>query len=225
MTTDDTADGAARAGTAEDTAHAAVILAGGRSSRMGRPKAWLALGAAPLLAHVVARVRPLVTEIVVVAAAGQELPPLGARLVPARVVRDRVPGLGPLPALVLGLESVAAPWVLALGCDAPFVRPALLALLARECADAGADAAIPLWEGRPQPLVAVYRRRLAGRLAALAAAGERRLQAIAALPDVRLVPPERLRAADPEGASFRTLNTPAEYAAALAAWEREAPGE
>jgi len=191
----------------------AVILVGGHSRRMGRPKAWLTLGDLPLLVHVAARVRPLVREIVVVAAAHQDLPALEAR-----VLRDPVPDLGPLPALALGLAAIATPYAFALGCDAPFVRRAVLRLLAREVV--GAAAAIPLWDGRPQPLIAVYHRRLADPLATLNKAGERRLQAAAALPGVRLVPAERLREADPEGASFRTLNTPAEYAAALERWER-----
>jgi len=213
---------------------AAVILAGGRSRRMGRPKPWLELGGVPLLVHVLRAVRPLVREIVVVAAAGQELPQLGdpgtpgvpaapavdraAAAVPIRIARDRVPDLGPLPALALGLATVRAGHAFALACDAPFVRRAVLDLLVRE--SAGADAAIPIWDERPQPLVAIYRCRLASELAALAKAGERRLQAITALPGVRLVPSERVRALDPEGLSFRTLNTPADYAAARRRWSR-----
>ena len=194
----------------------AVILTGGRSRRMASPKAWLPLSEVPLLLHVAARVRPLVREIVVVAAAHQDLPALEAR-----VLRDPVPDLGPLPALALGLAAIATPYAFALGCDAPFVRRAVLRLLAREAA--GADSAIPLWQGRPQPLVAVYHRRLADPLAALGKAGERRLGAVTALPGVHLVPEERLREADPEGASFRTLNTPAEYAAAIERWGRGTP--
>ena len=193
----------------------AVILTGGRSSRMGRPKAWLPLGGVPLLQLVAARVRPLACDIVVVAAAGQDLPPLDAR-----VLRDEIPALGPLPALALGLAAIATPYAFALGCDAPFVRRAVLRLLARE--GAGAEGAIPLWDSRPQPLVALYHGRLAGVLTSMAAAGERRLQALATLPGMRLVPTERLRECDPEGVSFRTLNTPAEYAAAVDAWARGA---
>jgi molybdopterin-guanine dinucleotide biosynthesis protein A len=148
---------------------------------------------------------------VVVAAAGQDLPPLDAR-----VLRDEIPDLGPLPALALGLAAIATPYAFALGCDAPFVRRAVLRLLARE--GVGAEGAISVWGGLPQPLVALYHRRLAASLSAMAAAGERRLQALATLPGVRLVPAERLRERDPEGTSFRTLNTPAEYAAAADAW-------
>lgn len=180
---------------------------------MGRPKPWLELDGVPLLVHVVERCRPWVSEIVVVAAPGQDLPPLSD----VAIVRDRHPGEGPLPALALGLATIAAPWALALGCDGPAVHASVVARLADE-RGADVDAVIPVWQGRPQPLVALYRRTLAPRLDGLVAAGERRLQAIAQLPRVRLVREEILRPLDPAGETFRTLNTPEEYAAAVAAW-------
>jgi molybdopterin-guanine dinucleotide biosynthesis protein A len=203
----------------DETLHeslSAIILAGGRSARMGRPKAWLDFGGEPLLARLVARVRALVREVVVVAAVAQDLPVLDAR-----VVRDRAPDLGPLPALLLGLETVTTPHAFALGCDTPLLRPAVLDLLAREHLRLGPAATIPVWDGRTQPLVGVYARTLAATLAAMVAAGERRLQTLAEIPGVRLVAAERLHAADPDGTSFRPMNTPAEYDAAHRLWEKE----
>lgn len=190
----------------------AVILAGGRSSRMGRPKAWLPVDGVPMLVHVAARVRPLVSEIVVVAAPGQDLPALEG-LGPVRVVSDRVEDEGPLPALALGLVTIARPYAIALGCDAPLVRLELLRFLAEACERADADAAIPRWNDRLQPLVAAYHRRLASRLQALAASGERRLQTLAHLERIRLVDADELRAIDPDGRSFTPVNTPLEFAA------------
>jgi molybdopterin-guanine dinucleotide biosynthesis protein A len=187
----------------------AVILAGGRSRRMGSPKPWLPLDGVPLLAAVATRVRPLVSEIIVVTAAGRDLPACEAR-----VLHDREPDLGPLPALALGLDAVRTSHAFVLGCDVPLVRRAVLRLLTREIGDL--DGVVPLWGDRLQPLVALYHRRLAPTLAALATAGERRLQAVAALPCVATVSAERLRLVDPDGISFRTLNTPEDYAAACA---------
>jgi molybdopterin-guanine dinucleotide biosynthesis protein A len=187
---------------------ACIVLAGGRSSRMGHEKATLAFGGVPLVAYVIARVRPLVSEVIVVAAEAQALPELDAR-----VVRDRLFAEGPLPALALGLATVTTPWAFAVGCDTPFVRRALLRALAAEVGSA--RAAIPSAGDRLQPLLALYHRDLAAPLERLVAAGERRLQAIAALPDVLVVPAARLAACDPDGLSFRSLNTPAEYAEAL----------
>ena len=200
---------------------------------MGRPKAWLPLDGTPLLLHVVERVRPLVREVVIVAAAGQELP-LAATATDAitaaahpgvdsasltiRIVRDPVPTLGPLAAVATGLGAITTTHALALACDAPCVCSAVLALLARQ--PAAFDAVMPLADDRPQPLVARYARRLAPALDRLVADGERRLQAIADRPRVRLLPPSALRKVDPDGVSFRTLNTPADYDALLRAWPR-----
>ena len=201
---------------------AAIILVGGRSSRMGRPKPWLDLAGRSLLARVVERVRPWAHDVVLVAAPGQALPPLdeehASGPVPLlTVVRDDHPGEGPLPALALGLAAVSARWALALGCDAPLVRPDLVARLAEE-RTADVDAVIPWWGGRPQPLVALYRGTLAATLTALVTAGERRLHAIASLPRIQVVPQDALRPFDPDGESFRSINTPDEYAAAVAIW-------
>ena len=63
---------------------AGIILCGGKSSRMGRDKAWLPWCGQPMIAHVVSILRPIVDEVVVVASDALELPPLEAR-----VVRDR----------------------------------------------------------------------------------------------------------------------------------------
>lgn len=193
---------------------AAIVLVGGGSTRMGRPKAWLDFDGMPVLARVVERVRPAVDEIVLVAAPGQALPPVGDDVT---VVRDTHPGEGPLPALALGLRTIATPWALAVGCDGPLLRPAVVAHLAGLRDDAW-DAIVPVWNDRPQPLVALYRRALRPTLDAMVVEGERRLQAIARLPRVRRVEADALRALDPEGESFRSLNTPDEYAAALAAF-------
>lgn len=194
----------------------AIVLAGGRSSRMGRPKAWLPLGGVPLLTRVTTRVRPFVDAIVVVAAAGQDLPP-----VDARIVRDPAPDLGPLPALACGLAEVATPWALALACDGPFLHPALLDALVAAAADGAPEAVVPRFDGRLQPLVALYHRDLVPTLAALVAAGERRLHVLGARPRVRVLDEEAIRRVDPAGASFRPLNTPQEWEAAEAAWHAE----
>jgi molybdopterin-guanine dinucleotide biosynthesis protein A len=205
---------------------AAIILVGGRSSRMGCPKLWLDVAGRSLLVRVVERVLPWAGHIVLVAAPCQDLPPLDdahagfARPPTFMVVHDDHPGEGPLPALALGLAVTSAPWAVALGCDAPLVRPGIIHRLAAE-RDAAVDAVIPQWDGRPQPLVALYRPTLAPTLIALVASGERRLHAIATLPRVCLVPAEALRALDPAGDSFRCVNTPDEYAAAVATWTAE----
>src|SRR5437879_8946661 len=81
-----------------------VVLAGGKSSRMGRPKAWLPFHGQPMLARVLARLGPLFAECVVVRAPDQELPPVDARL-----VEDEAPGQGPVAGLAAGLAAITGP--------------------------------------------------------------------------------------------------------------------
>lgn len=86
----------------------AVLLAGGKSSRMGSDKAWLPWRGRPLLSHVVDVVVSACNHpVVVVAAAGQQLPPLH----PASIRVDDPPEFdqpGPLVALFAGLGVLAA---------------------------------------------------------------------------------------------------------------------
>src|SRR3954470_13122208 len=80
-----------------------VILCGGRSSRMGRPKAWLPFGGELMLRRVVRVLRGVVEPVVVVAAPGQDVPELPAEVA---IVRDEIEGKGPLAGLAAGLAAL-----------------------------------------------------------------------------------------------------------------------
>jgi molybdopterin-guanine dinucleotide biosynthesis protein A len=83
---------------------AGIVLCGGQSSRMGRPKAWLPVAGELMLPRVVRLLSEIVSPIVVVAAPEQELPPLPPDVI---VVNDPVPGRGPLQGLATGLAALA----------------------------------------------------------------------------------------------------------------------
>lgn len=189
---------------------AGAVLAGGLSTRMGRPKAWLPFGGEPLLRRVVDRLRECFAEVVVVAAADQELPETNAP-----IVYDRRPARGPLGAIETALGSVAAPAVFAVSCDTPFLQAALtrrVADLAREW-----DVVVPRWEGRLHPLCAAYRTSLRTAVSRLLDA--ERLRPVFLLEETRsrILDEEEIRTLDPAGLSFVNANTPEEYAAAVAA--------
>jgi molybdenum cofactor guanylyltransferase len=101
---------------------AGIVLCGGRSSRMGTPKAWLPFGDELMLPRVVRIVREAVGLVVVVAAPGQDVPPLPADV---RIVRDEVEGRGPLGGLAAGLAALEgeADVVYLSSCDVPLLRP------------------------------------------------------------------------------------------------------
>jgi molybdopterin-guanine dinucleotide biosynthesis protein A len=175
---------------------------------MGRDKAWLPWRGQPMIAHVVSILRPIVDEVVVVASAALELPPLDAR-----VVRDREPALGPLAGIREGLEQIRADFAFVTGTDAPFLSPAFVkTLLACGCA------AAPEIDGHVQTLAAVYPRDALERIDAMLAEGCARPLRVLEEFDYRKFSAEEL----PDPQSVRGFNTPEEYLEAVREFEGKA---
>jgi molybdopterin-guanine dinucleotide biosynthesis protein A len=192
-----------------------VILCGGESRRMGRPKAWLPFGGEPLLRRVVGRVAEGLGggPIVVVAAPGQELPELPDGVI---VARDPVRGRGPLQGLAAGLAALpdSVELAYASATDAPLLVPAWITYLAGRIGDA--DLAIPLAGGYHHPLAALYRRAaVLPAIEALLAADRLRPVFLMEAVSTRVIPEDGLRAVDPDLATLRNLNTMADYEQAL----------
>ncbi len=189
------------------------MLCGGQSRRMGRDKAVLPVDGRTLVEHVVGLIRPWVDEVVLSARAGQ------AGLPDERVVFDRAPDRGPLPAAVDALEFVSCDVVLMLAVDTPRLVPALIPLLESRLADA--DVAVPWVNGHPVMALSVVRRDAVRRVAPLLpeGAGLRDL-----LPLLRCVAVNEveLRTVDPGLQSFLPCNTPEEFAAAFCGPRAEA---
>jgi len=190
---------------------AVVFLAGGQSSRMGSPKAWLEFEGRPLLQHLVERMLRHFPEAVVVGAPGQELPET-----PATVVRDDVPGEGPVRGMAAGLRAVTRPLAFITSCDAPFLDPGVARYLANVCACY--DVAVPEWEGRLNPLHAVYRSTVQPLLERNLAEGRRRPVHLFEQVRTCTVPEAELQALDPEGRTFMNVNSPEDYARAARLW-------
>src|SRR5215469_6970766 len=139
---------------------AGIVLAGGRSSRMGTPKAALEWHGSTLLRRTVGIVsRAAGGPVLVVRAPGQILPDLPSQV---EVVDDPREGLGPVQGLAAGLAAVAGRAEVAFACstDLPFLHPAFVRRVLR-AADEGADVGLPVARGYPQPLAAAYRTTLA----------------------------------------------------------------
>ncbi|MGC8779686.1 MAG: molybdenum cofactor guanylyltransferase [Anaerolineae bacterium] len=204
-----------------------LILAGGRSRRMGQDKVWMELEGTPLVARLVHRVLPLAGEVLFSANAGDRFEAFGATLpVPTRVVRDRFPEMGPLAGLHAGLSAARHDLLLALAADLPFVNPALLRHLIGLAE--GFDAVVPQTTdpvtGRPQwePLHALYRRTCLPAIEAHLAAGNRQVICFFDAVRVRAVGPAELCRFDPELLSFFNVNTPADWARGLEIVRRQA---
>lgn len=188
-------------------AASAIVLAGGRSLRMGTAKASLDFGGVPILTRIVAELRKRFGEIVVVA------DPESKVSLEVKVVRDATAFQGPADALRRGLDAITSEIAFACSCDLPLLKAdaaaAIVAMLENF------DAAIPVIGERLQPLHAAYRKRCARALATLAARGESRLSAIADAVNSRRVSEDELRAIDPRLTSFLNVNTPDDYRRAL----------
>jgi molybdopterin-guanine dinucleotide biosynthesis protein A len=212
-----------------------LILAGGRSRRMGQDKIWQPLGqdGVPLIERVVAHVRPMADEFLFSANAAEPFDALISHLrgqgVPAQVVPDRFPGAGPLAGLHAGLSAARCESLLAVAGDMPFINPALVAHLFALMP--GFDVVIPellhprTGEAVKEPLHALYRQSCTQVVAARLAAGER--QMVGFLPDVRVrvVAPDEIRDFDPDFRSFFNVNTPEDWKAAEQMLAGELSGE
>lgn len=192
---------------------AAIVLAGGRSLRFGSDKAAAPFAGRPLLQWVVDAVAVECDEVVVVRASAQVLPEMTCTR-PTMVAVDDEEAHGPVHGLLAGLSASGAPWVFAVGCDTPLVRPALVRELWRLAR--GYDGALPIIGRKEQPLVAVYRREpLLEAVQSAASSGEGRLLAAIAGLALRRVPETELVDVDPELDSFKGANTAAELAQLL----------
>ena len=189
----------------------AVILTGGKSSRMGRPKALLPFDGEPLITHVVRTLKKMFAEAVVVAAPEQELP-----ILPVVLVRDEVAYQGPVSGIYHGLKESSQEICFVTSCDAPFLNLQLIAHLLAQISDS--DVVVPYWQERYQPLHAAYRRSVAPLLREQLDRGELRPISLYAKVRTREIHQDEIRRLDPEGLSFLNMNNPDDYQAALEMW-------
>jgi molybdopterin-guanine dinucleotide biosynthesis protein A len=184
-----------------------IILCGGQSTRMGSPKALLPIGPTTMLQFVAERLAKAVTEIVIVAAASQQLPALPN----CRVVYDAVPDRGPVEGLRAGLSALSgtcdAAYITA--CDTPLLLPEVVAFLGQRLGDA--DAIAPLDGDQPHPLIAIYRTSLVLAAENLLQAGRPSLRSLLASIRTRWVDIAEFRQIDPELLTFQNINSPEDY--------------
>src|SRR5919199_2215154 len=200
---------------------AGILLAGGRSSRMGTPKAHLEWHGSTLLRRTAGIVaRGVDGPVVVVRAPRQELPPLPPEV---EIVEDAREGRGPLQGIAAGLAQMRgrAEVCFVSSVDVPLLHPLFVRRVVAALDD-DTDVVLPEAQGHRHPLAAVYRTTLLGEVEALIAAD--RLKPaflfdrcrVKRLGDADLLGDRGLAAADPGLASLLNLNEPADYAAARA---------
>ena len=185
-----------------------IVLAGGRSTRMGQDKASLPFGDETMLGRLI-RIAGSVAEDVLVVARPDQSVPAGVR-----VVFDPVADLGPLAGIAAGLSASASELNIIVACDMPLVRPEVLRRLVERRGDA--DICLAVVDGRASPLCAVYRTTVASAAQTLLASGERRVMALLDRVQTKRVDAAAFRDIDPQLESFISCDTPETYAALLA---------
>ncbi len=206
----------------KSVASGGVVLAGGRSSRMGTPKAALEWHGSTLLRRTVGILaRATDGPVVVVRASGQDLPALPKGAV---VVDDPREGKGPVQGIAAGLAALRgeAETAFVTSTDLPFLHPAFVRRVLRVLGAPGdgPDVALPVARGYQQPLAAAYRTGLAGLAERLVK--EDRLRpaflfaecTVTRLDDATLLADPDLAARDPDLDSVLNVNTPEDYQAA-----------
>ncbi|MCA9246683.1 MAG: molybdenum cofactor guanylyltransferase [Planctomycetales bacterium] len=191
----------------------AIILCGGKSTRMGASKAWLRWGDETMLARIVRILAPLGERVVVVAAEGQTLPELPAEII---VARDRNPDRGPLEGLAAGLRALPTDCdtVYVSGCDTPLLRADFVERLFSQLAENATDeqdAVAPCDGDFVYPLAGVYRARILPRVELLLSEDRLRLTDLLEVVGAHRVDVETLRDVDPQLDSLRNLNRREEY--------------
>ena len=181
-----------------------IILAGGRSRRLGRNKALESIGGQTLFARVAQRIAQLTQEVVVVVA-----DPDQAKHLPLsehhRMVEDLHPGGGSLGGIFSGLSAASSRWGLVVACDMPFLNLELM----RQMLDRrqGFDAVVPVLDGRPEPTHALYSKSCLSHMEALLVAGDLKISLFYDKVKVAYVPEAEIALVDPDYLSFFNVNT------------------
>ena len=187
---------------------AAIVLAGGKSSRFGRDKLAEPLLGRPLLHHAVAAVQAVASDVIVVVAPEATIdPPAGAR-----VVHDARAFEGPLAGLAAGLAALdpALDRLVVVAGDMPSLEPTVLARLL-EALGPSTEVALLELDGRAIPLPMALRPAAAMAVAGrLLASGERRLRALPEALAAHVIAEATWRLDDPGGATLRDIDTQAD---------------
>lgn len=200
-------------------------MVGGKSSRMGSPKAELPWAGSTLAFRTAAMLRETLSgPVVVVGAPDQELPELPGGV---EVGADAVPGRGPLEGLAAGLKIVGDRSGVAFlaATDMPLLHPAYVRRVVASFVDPAIDIALPYVHGYRQPLAAGYRTALLPLVRELLDAGQRWPHAlfdrcaVHALSEADLLSDPDLAVADPELNSVLNVNDPKDFATIRARFE------
>jgi molybdopterin-guanine dinucleotide biosynthesis protein A len=180
-----------------------IILAGGRSSRLGREKALQIIEGKSLIQWVVDRLAILSTEIIIATAHGETIPCSSA--VRIKTVADIYPRKGPLVGIYSGLIASSSSRAIVVGCDMPFLSVSLLEYMTQTLADF--DVALPRIGEMVEPLCAVYSKSCLAPIQRLLEQNELGIRRLFGMVKAKYVEEDEISRFDPEHFSFFNINS------------------
>jgi molybdenum cofactor guanylyltransferase len=198
---------------------AGFILAGGASSRMGRPKALLEIGGEPMIVRT-ARLVELVTGSATVVGGFD-----GAEAIRLSLLGDEWPGTGPLGAIATALRKSSAQWNLIVGCDLPYLTREWLEYVVERASASQSDAVVPLNTRGAEPMCAAYHKCAEALLLTAIERGTRKVTEGLKSLSIEWIEPGDWKRFDSAGVLFKNMNTPEDYEEAKAALEGHARNE
>jgi molybdopterin-guanine dinucleotide biosynthesis protein A len=183
-----------------------IILAGGKSSRLGQNKALQVIDGKSLIQWVVDRLARVSTEIIIVTARGEPIPCSSA--VDIKTVADTYPEKGPLVGIYSGLIAASSSQAVVVGCDTPFLSTGLLQYMTQICPTC--DVVVPRIGDKLEPLCAVYSKNCSGAIQGLLEQNEFRIDKLFSMVKVKYVEDDEINRFDPEHLSFFNINSQAD---------------
>ena len=195
-----------------------VLLAGGKSRRMGEDKRYLVVGEQTLLERGLGVLRSMFQEVLVVIA--QDSAPLD---IDARVVRDLVPDCGSLGGIYTGLIQATSPYIFTVACDMPFLNQAVITQFTTRRDTA--DIVMARLATRLHPMHALYGKGCLPAMEQMIVARQLKIQDLVSDASLRVqyVTEADLLSIDPSWRSFHNVNTPEDLEAACSLLARISP--
>jgi len=191
---------------------AGFVLAGGDSSRMGKDKALEEVGGLAMVLRAARTIEPMVSKRAGVLVIGaNKYGHLGLKSIP-----DEFAGHGPLAGILTAVRSSLSPWNLIVACDMPYLGVAWLVHLLARGVPSAAEIVLGEGPGGPEPLCALYHKKVEAHFAAALARGTRKITDAFTGREVLLLAADEVQPFDPEGNLFKSVNTPEDLAAAQA---------
>jgi molybdopterin-guanine dinucleotide biosynthesis protein A len=180
-----------------------IIVAGGKSLRLGRSKLLETIGDKSLIQWVIDRLAAISTEIIIATAQGGAIPCSSA--VRIKTVADIYPGKGPLVGIYSGLVASSNSQAIVVGCDMPFLNVSLLKYMNQPLGNS--DVALPRIGKMIEPLCAVYSKSCLVHIQNLLEQDERQIRRLFSMVKVRYVEEDEIDRFDPEHLSFFNVNS------------------